>query len=189
MAMIGEIKLFAFDHAPIGWLCCDGRQIDALHYPKLHALLAQSGKGDKPVCLPDLRGLALAHAGQTDDGVVFDFGQSVGAAAETLSTAHLPAHRHAFVAFATATFANAQQHLSVMPKAGLSRPAACFQIAPSGSAASYEMWVPMTTTPTKMMAEASMGEAGGAEAHDNMSPYLSLNYCMCATDGEMPYFS
>lgn len=189
MAMMGEIRLFAFDHEPEGWLFCDGRLLDGQKYPALHALLAPEGKGNQPAFLPDLRGRALAHAGQTNDGVMFNFARHLGTATETLSVAHLPAHRHAFVTFASPTFVSAQQNLSVGPKAGLSRLTACFHVQTSGGVASYEMWVPTTTIPTKMMAVESVGEVGGGDAHDNMSPYLSLNYCICAVAEAAPVYA
>jgi len=160
---LSEIRIFSFPQAPKGWLSCNGQGLQISQNQPLFALIGTTYGGDGRVTfnLPNLNLLQRVpmHVG---NGLVL--GQASGEANHTLTQAELPAHTHAFAASTTA--------------ASQGTPGGNF-FAAGGSAAAY---FPNTNG---YMSNSSIGMTGGGQPHNNMSPFLVLNYCI-ATTGIFP---
>ena len=156
---IAEIKLISWNYAPKGWAFCNGQLLAINQNQPLFSLLGTTYGGDGRVnfALPDLRGRVPIHM-----GAGYNLGQAGGETSHTLKTSELPAHVHT-------------------PQANT---AAADQGAATGNywaalGASY------AATPNNTMNPAATTATGGSQAHENMSPYLVLNFII-ALQGIFP---
>jgi microcystin-dependent protein len=162
---IGEIRAFSFDWAPVHWAVCDGRLMQIQQNPPLYSLLLTQfgGDGRTTFGLPDLRGRAPVHLG----------GQSLsssllksGSETVTLAMADMPAHNHPFVATTNpATDTKTTGNVLAVAQADLS------------TAHTPRPLYGSTTTDTTLIS-STIESAGGGQAHDNMQPFLVVNYCI-----------
>ena len=162
---LGEIRTTSFGFAPRGWALCNGQLLPINQNQALFSLLGRTygGNGTTNFALPNLQGRAPMHFGV---GVVL--GQAGGEAAHVLTSGEMPVHSHAMRA--TSDFANSGAPGNAVPAA---KPRGGRDIyAPSGSA----------VTPLHPSAVASVG---GNQAHDNMQPFLGLNFII-ALQGIFP---
>ena len=155
---LGEIRMMSFGYAPRDWALCNGQLLPINQNQALFSLLGTTfgGNGQTTFALLDLRGQTPIHAG---DG--FTLGQRGGEQAHTLSTAELPAHVHFLMGTNnTATQAGATPNNTTM---GYSR-------------AGNQMY----GGPTSLVAmnAAMVGNVGGSQAHLNMQPFLTINFCI-----------
>jgi microcystin-dependent protein len=150
---VGEIRLFAGSFAPVGWAFCDGQTMAIASNEVLFNLVGTTygGDGQSTFALPDLRGRVPVHQG---NGYVQ--GGSGGAETVTLTAAQLPAHRHAMLASTTAASA-AHGPSEVL-----------------GSSAAMRLYG--TGTPSMAMDPNAITPAGGGQPHENMPPFVALNY-------------
>lgn len=158
---LGEIRVTSFGFAPKGWAMCNGQLLPINQNQALFALLGTfyGGDGRTTFALPDLRGRAALH---NDAG--FQQGQTGGEEAHLLTPAEIPAHTHAQGSIAQATGANpANSVLAAKPRRGTN------------------VYVP-AANPVQL---AGQGSAGGNQAHNNMQPYLALNFVI-ALQGIFP---
>lgn len=159
---IGEIKMFGGDYAPRGWNLCDGSLLEVGTYQSLFSLIgnAYGGDGVSHFALPDLRGRAPVHQG------TLKLGSSGGAESVTLTEHEYGAHLHEF---------NATRTLADKAAPGQNLP------AQSGTVALY-----VEDTPTVEMDPSSIKPVTGqAQPHDNMHPFLAMNYII-ALEGIYP---
>lgn len=93
---VGEIRMFAGDFAPEGWLFCDGAALDVQAYQSLFSLIyfTYGGNYSTKFCVPDLRGCFPAGLGTRSDGTGFPYGSRGGADNVQLTIANLPSHDH-----------------------------------------------------------------------------------------------
>jgi microcystin-dependent protein len=160
---IGEIRAFSFNWAPAYWAVCDGRIMQIQQNTALYSLLQTQfgGDGRTTFGLPDLQGRAPVHlGGQALQPTVF----KSGAETVNLAATEMPAHNHPFVASTeTAT-----------------------QLKPTGNMLAT---VPADSTSTvrpiygsgatsAVLADATIDSAGGGQSHNNMQPFLVVNYCI-----------
>jgi microcystin-dependent protein len=162
---LGEIKLVAFNFPPRGWATCDGQVLSISQNQALFAILGTTygGNGMTTFALPDLRGRVPFHMG-TNQGGSYALGQSGGEATHTLTTSELPPHSHVPGASQTATQVNPLS--GVFANGG--------ELAYSSTAASPTLLNP-----------ASVQPSGGSLPHENMSPYLTVNFII-ALQGIFP---
>lgn len=157
---IGEIRLFAGNFAPRGWALCNGQLLSIAQNTALFSILGTTygGNGQTTFALPDLRGRVPLHPG-TGPGLADRFlGESAGQETHTLLQSEMPAHGHQLNATAnTATATSPAGGVLAQP----ARPAYA-----AGGAASP-------------MSASSLGNAGGSQPHNNMAPYLGLNFIIC----------
>jgi len=160
---LGEIQIFAFEFAPKGWLQCNGQLLPINQNQALFALLGTTYGGDGRVnfALPDLRGRIAIHTGNGHT-----LGERGGEQAHSLNLAELPAHVHAvpagLLSGATGTYTIAQT-LDRRP----------INLHGPGTGDGYPWSVEM------------LGNVGGSQAHFNMQPFLTLNFCI-AIQGIFP---
>lgn len=169
---IGEIKLLPWNWVPRGWHQCDGTLLQVGQYQALFSLLGKQygGDGKTTFGLPDLRGRAAMGRGTA-------MGATGGQASVTLTAANLPVHNHVFCGTSGAgNVVNANVGTGCLP-ASVGSGTVGYAIPIYSSETNSAKLVPLATN--------SVGSAGGNGAHDNMQPYLALNYCI-ATMGIYP---
>jgi len=151
---LGEIRLMSFPFAPRGWASCDGQILPINQHQALFALLGTmfGGNGQINFALPDLRGRVPIHAG---DGAWV--GTRGGEQAHVLSIAEMPAHSHALNASAT----------------GGNAPVPTGNVLARTTNQIYGP--PHNLGP---LASATVATTGGNQAHLNMQPFLTLNFCI-----------
>ena len=157
---LSEIKIVSFNFAPKGWALCNGQLLPINQNQALFSLLGTTYGGDGRVnfALPNLQGCVPNHVG---NGLTL--GQRAGETAHTLNISELPAHNH-------------------VPLGNKTNPA-------SSAAADGNLWG-FDTTAFHSAANSSMNPAcitptGGNQPHENMSPYLVLNFVI-ALQGIFP---
>jgi microcystin-dependent protein len=156
---VGEIRLFAGNFAPAGWELCQGQLLPIADNDTLFQLLGTSygGDGVSTFALPDLRGRVPVHAGSGAGLSPRTLAEAGGAESVTLNTSQMAAHTHLVSA--------SQDPASGDYNAATGLPATVAGTNLYGAVG----------TPGPMLANA-IGAAGGARAHDNMAPYLCLNF-------------
>ncbi len=154
---IGEIRQFAGNFAPSGWMLCQGQLLPISEYETLFVLIGTTygGDGQSTFGLPDLQGRVPIHMGN-NGGNSYVLGQSSGTESVTLTAQQMPAHSHIPSASSVA--------------GTLDNPANNFWAASSTGK-------PYTPAPGNLnMNAAAVTPAGGSQPHDNMIPYLAINY-------------
>lgn len=157
---LSEIKIISFNFAPKGWALCNGQLMPINQNQALFALLGTTYGGDGRINfgLPNLQGRIPLHM-----GAGFTLGQKAGETAHTLNISELPAHNHVPVGSSS---------------------------APAFPDATGNLWATSTaknynSTSDSAMNPASLTPTGGSQPHDNMSPYLVLNFVI-ALQGIFP---
>ncbi len=166
---VAEIRIFPFNFAPKGWAFCNGQLLPISQNTALFSLLGTTygGDGKSTFALPDLQGSAPMHPGQGPGLSLYDLGQTGGSQAVTLLESEIPTHGHALSAFSS-------------PGNGTT-PDPSLALARSKGGAAYK------AAPQTMVAFSpqALGIVGGSQPHNNMMPYLTLNFCI-ALQGVYP---
>lgn len=166
---VAEIRIFPFNFAPTGWAFCNGQLLPISQNTALFSLLGTTygGDGKSTFALPNLQGNAPMHPGQGPGLSLHDLGESAGSETVTLLNSEIPSHNHTL---------GAQN----VPLGGITSGAGATLNRPA-SGFLYDMTSPQLTA----MAPQSLGIAGGDLPHNNMMPYLTLNFCI-ALQGIFP---
>ena len=157
---VGEIRLFAFDFAPLGWAMCNGDLLPISQNAALFSLLGTTygGNGSSNFALPDLRGRSPVHMGQGLGLSNYTMGEVTGVETVTLTVNQLPSHTH--VVEASAAKAKVKKPTGAVP--GPSK-ADVYDSAPDG----------VTT-----MNDGMIAPTGGGQPVTNLPPLLVMNYCI-----------
>ena len=155
---MSEIRLFGFNFAPKGWAFCNGQTLPINQNQALFALLGTTygGNGITTFNLPNLQGAIPMHI---SSGHVL--GEHAGTLSETLTISEMPAHNHAV----TASGANGAT------------------AGPGVPAASNNVYGPASNLVG--LDPSSLSAAGSSQPHNNLQPYLTLNFCI-ALQGIFP---
>jgi microcystin-dependent protein len=166
---VAEIRIFPFNFAPKGWAFCNGQLLPISQNTALFSLLGTTygGDGKSTFALPDLEGSAAMHPGQGQGLSLRDLGQIGGAETITLLVSEIPFHTHAVQNAITLSNVNAPSTEVVL---GRSNGGSAYQSNP----AQFVTMAPQALSP-----------AGGSLPHNNMQPYLTLNFCI-ALQGVFP---
>ena len=158
---VGEIRLFAGNFAPNGWAFCNGQPLPISENETLFQLIGTTygGDGQSTFNLPDLRGRIPLHHGNGPDGITYPLAQSAGTTEVTLTTQQIPVHNHAVIASGDPALDSNPANVML----GLSPNIKDFREGATPNTATAVQ----TVTPT-----------GGSQPHDNLMPYLSINYIL-----------
>ncbi len=167
---IAEIKMAGFNFAPRGYAFCDGSLLPISQNTALFSLLGTTygGNGTTTFGLPNLIDRAALHKGQGNGLSDYLLGESAGATAVTLNTNQLPGHTHS-VGCVTTTASLPSPIGNLWAPASGRTPAPRYQ---SGA-------------PNAAMSNAAVGNTGGSVPHQNMQPYLGINFII-ALQGIFP---
>jgi microcystin-dependent protein len=167
---LAEIRIFPFNFPPTGWAFCEGQLMPISQNTALFALLGTTygGDGKSTFALPDLAGSAPMQPGQGQGLSLRDLGEMSGVESITLLVSEIPFHTHAV------------QTMSDPGTLQLPQPDRILARASSGN--SYQT---NTSANLQMMAPQALALAGGGLPHNNMQPYLTLNFCI-ALQGIFP---
>jgi len=164
---LGQIKLFAGNFAPRGYIFCTGQLLTISQFSAVFALIGTTygGDGVQTFGLPDLQSRLPVSQGQGPGLSNFTIGQSFGSENVTLTANQMPAHTHAVVANSSVG--------SVGPSGAIwaSTNAAVLAFGASGT--------------NTLMNTASVSQAGSSQAHNNVMPVLAVNFIF-ALDGIFP---
>jgi microcystin-dependent protein len=159
MPYVGEIRMFGGNFAPAGWMFCDGSALPISEYDTLFLLIGTTygGDGQSTFKLPDLRGRVPIHQGTNPStGSNFIIGEAAGVETVTLATTQIPQHSHALAATtAIGTQANPGGNL----------------LANSQGPQPY-----IQEDPDNSLNAQALSAAGGSQPHDNLQPYLGINF-------------
>jgi microcystin-dependent protein len=157
---VGEIRIFAGNFNPSGWMFCEGQLLPISQFDTLFQLIGTmyGGDGESTFALPDLRGRIPLHFGTGGDGITYQQAEAAGVETVTLTTQQIPIHTHAQLC---------------STGAGSNQPDPVNAIASKGVLTQY----------SSLGATVSMGNppmqsdiAGGSQPHDNFTPYLCVNF-------------
>jgi microcystin-dependent protein len=168
---VAEIRIFGFNFAPTGWAQCNGQILPISQNTALFSLLGTTygGNGQSTFALPDMQGNACLHPGQGPGLSLYDLGQQGGSETITLLDSEMPIHNHTLLANP-----NPGDNLIPSPTTSLA------------SSTGGSLYVTAASNPPlTQMAFQALTPAGGSLPHNNMQPYLVLNYCI-ALQGVFP---
>ena len=153
---VGEIRMFAGNFAPAGWMFCEGQLLPISENETLFQLIGTTygGDGQSTFALPDLRGRIPIHMGNG-----FILAETGGVEEITLTVSQIPAHSHAFLATANnAGSANAPGNVLAQNT-------------------TYEPYISPSSFPANTPLVAStVGPTGGSQPHTNFQPYLCVDF-------------
>ena len=189
---IAEVRNFAGNFAPLGWMFCDGTLLSINNYQVLYSVIGTTygGDGVNTFGVPDLRGRVPIGTGQGSGLTNVVLGQKIGTETVTLLLPNLPAHSH-----------SAPVNATTVPFAvKVSEAASTLHAAATDSQLGQPMTDSMPTlgyiaaNPDKTMSDSSLNangltitttSMGGSLPHENMQPFLTTNYIICV-DGIYP---
>ena len=165
---VAEIRMFPFNFAPRGWAFCDGQLLPLSQNTALFSLLGTTygGNGKSNFALPNLQGRAPMHPGQGPGLSLHDLGEQAGVETVALLESEVPSHTHA-------------QRAAIDP-GDLFAPTNNV-LATSVGAAMYQPSNALLVN----MSDQSLAPSGGDQPHNNMQPYLTVNFCI-AMQGVFP---
>jgi microcystin-dependent protein len=165
---LGEIRLFPFNFAPWGWALCNGQLLPIQQNEALFSLLGTTygGDGITSFALPDLQSRVPIHAGTSAVGTVFAIGQTGGSETAGLTTQQLPSHSHGW----PVTSGAADVEKGGVPDEPIATGYLAFNSA----------------TPDATLAAGSTTLTGSGTPHQNMAPYLAVNYCIAIFAANFP---
>jgi microcystin-dependent protein len=172
---VAEITMFPFNFAPKGWAFCQGQLLPLSQNTALFSLLGTTygGDGRSTFALPNLQGLAAVNAGQGAGLSLYQLGEEAGTNVVTLLQTELPIHPHTLAATTnqgTTLSANSNQLAKAFG---------------GTKQANYTGNYLSTAAPATALSPAALLTSGQSQPHDNMQPYLTLNFCI-ALQGVFP---
>lgn len=166
---VAEIRIFPFNFPPTGWAFCNGQLMPISQNTALFSLLGTTygGDGKSTFALPNMQGNVPVQPGQGQGLSLRDLGEMSGAESVTLLQSEMPVHSHSLFAHD-------------LDLGELNAPANNRSVAKSANATAYTAAANLVP-----MAPQSLAVVGGGLPHNNMMPYLTLNFCI-ALQGIFP---
>lgn len=156
---VGEIRMFAGNFAPNGWMFCEGQTLPISENDVLFQLIGTTygGDGEETFNLPNLSSRVPIHMGTGPDGTTYQIGEMAGTEQETLSTQQIPNHTHPFtVCGASGTATNPEGNVI------------------AASTSSVKPYI--LDNPTTQFSPSAITPQGGSQPHENTQPFLCINY-------------
>ena len=166
---VGELRLFGFNFAPNGWALCQGQLLSIQQNTALFSILGTNygGNGTTNFGLPNLQGSVPIGQGQGAGLSNVVVGEIGGEPTHTLLSNEMPIHSHALTALTVNSVNN-------IPASGSS----ISQGHGGVRGTTFNVNTYTTATPGTTLNPAAVGTAGGGQAHDNMQPTLTMNWCI-----------
>lgn len=153
---VGEVRLVGFNFAPLDWAFCNGAVQSISQNETLFNLIGTTygGNGTTTFNLPDLQGRIPIHQGTASTGTTYIIGQPSGVESVTVTLNQFPAHNHSLLASTNTGGSN----------------------NPANNVANSGLTVYSTEAPNAAMLPAMVGSIGSSLPHDNLQPFLVLNW-------------
>src|SRR3954466_6544274 len=150
---VGEIRMFAGNFAPAGWMFCEGQLTAISENETLFQLIGTTygGDGQETFALPDLRGRLPVHQGNN-----FILAEAAGVEEVTLTVQQIPSHTHPLLASLNVTTAPTPTNLLI------------------GKSGSIDAFI--NAQPTDPLSPLSITQGGGTQPHTNVQPYLCVDF-------------
>lgn len=150
---VGEIRMFAGNFAPAGWMFCEGQLLSISENETLFNLIGTTygGNGQDTFALPDLRGRLPLHMGNG-----FILAETGGVEEVTLTVSQIPAHSHSLLA-STSAGTNTSPVINVLAESVVINP--------------Y-----IEDQANSNMNPDAVSAVGGSQPHTNFQPYLCINF-------------
>jgi microcystin-dependent protein len=157
---VGEIRMFAGNFAPNGWMFCEGQTLPISENDVLFQLIGTTygGDGEETFNLPNLASRIPIHMGTGPDGTTYQIGEMAGTEQETLSTQQIPAHNHPLTA---------SSDLGSVPDPGNN-------VLCQSRVALQDLY--LEDDPSVNLAASSVTPVGGSQPHENTQPFLCVNF-------------
>jgi microcystin-dependent protein len=161
---VAEVRIFPFPFAPKGWAFCNGQILPLSQNTALFSLLGTTygGDGRSNFALPNMQGNAPMHPGQGPGLSLHDLGETDGSTTVTLLQSEMPSHGHPM---------NAEGRVEATKS--IPSPTTAFSRT-ANNTTPYQA----STTHNVTMAPTTIAPVGGNQPHNNMMPYLTLNFCI-----------
>ena len=173
---VAEIRIFGFNFPPTGWAFCNGQILPISQNTALFSLLGTTygGDGKSTFGLPNLQGRSAMFWGQGPGLSLYDEGETGGSTSVTLLTSEIPSHNHSLnanVSSATSAVPTNNVYMKGHYDDG------------QGHTGAVDLYT--TIAPTTALNAQALTLTGGNQPHNNMQPYLTLNFCI-ALQGVYP---
>lgn len=157
---VGEIRLFAGNFNPAGWMFCNGQLLPISENETLFQLIGTTygGDGQSTFSLPNLQSRVPLHMGTSSEGITYQLAEMAGVESVTLTVQQIPTHSHPLLA---SQDAGSQANPGNKVLAALSP---------------VSIYRPNAVAPNLPMNASSITPVGGSQPHENMQPFLCLNY-------------
>jgi microcystin-dependent protein len=158
---VGEIRMFAGNFAPNGWMFCEGQTIPISENETLFQLIGTTygGDGEETFNLPNLASRVPIHMGTGPGGTTYQLGELAGTEQETLTTQQMPIHNHGVLATGTSQVTSPQ--------------GAYFATVTSSQAGASAYSLGPAAVP---LVPPTLQPAGGGQPHENVQPFLCINF-------------
>ena len=156
---VGEIRIFAGNFAPAGWMMCDGQLLPISENETLFQLIGTTygGDGESTFALPQMQSRVPVHQGTAKSGTTYVLAEAAGVEEVTLTINQIPVHNHAYL---------------VSQDAGTSPNPAAAVLGVNNVVEFYSGDVPGTSN----LAPLSINFDGGSQPHTNLQPFLCVNF-------------
>jgi microcystin-dependent protein len=161
---VGEIRMFAGNFAPNGWMFCEGQTLPISENEVLFQLIGTTygGDGEETFNLPNLASRVPMHMGTGPDGTTYQIGEMAGTEQETLTVQQIPAHAHPLMASTAA---------------GAVSPTNAVLTQPTGSTQGLRAYNnTVGLSPNQTLHPSSVLPQGGSQPHENTQPFLCINH-------------
>ena len=155
---VGEIRMFAGNFAPNGWMFCEGQLLPIAENEVLFQLIGTmyGGDGESTFALPNLQSRIPMHFGTGPDGVTYQQAEQGGVESVTLTVQQIPVHTHQMVGSTNTATAS-------VPTSNV-----------IGKSTAIDIFI--NAQPTTPLNAQAVTPVGGSQPHDNMQPFLCINY-------------
>ena len=183
---LGEIRPFANNFAPYGWMQCNGQLLPIQQYSALFSILGTyyGGNGTTNFQLPNIQGTVLVGTGQLPGGSNYVIGETGGAPSVNIDISTMPAHNHRYNGAIGSTPAITIANVTNAPVANVSLLSNQYSKDSAGGITPVLAYTHTTPVNTQLGANA-IGVTGSGIPHENRQPFLVINYCI-AIYGEFP---
>jgi microcystin-dependent protein len=164
---VAEIRAFGFQFAPSQWAYCNGQPMDISQNETLYSIIGTiyGGDGVTTFNMPNLQGQVPMHWGTGISGQTTVIGQPQGTTLVTLTQAQTPQHTHTITVQRVASGGDPEKTATPGPNTWLSD-------------ADLTGLYNYTPTVDTAFAGNAISPVGGSQPHDNMQPYLAINFCI-----------